>query len=160
MRVQVVAGLLVLALGTGCSDHPEEMCTLVGGESGISVTVAAELAPLSRLAIDVCRAGQCREHEVVLRDRRLPGPPTCVGSRRPGRCSAQQAAAGTQQAFGSANVPSGSLDARARYQRSGLSFATPTTSIEALASYPNGPGCEPRVVQLHLELDATGIHQY
>src|SRR5687767_12023340 len=119
MRVQIAGGLLVLALGSGCSDRPEQMCTLIGGVSGVSVTVASDLAPISRLALELCQDGLCREYEVELRDRMLRRPSDCAASGRPDRCRALQAMAGTQSGYVSAEVPSGDLEVRARYERDG-----------------------------------------
>jgi hypothetical protein len=149
----VLVGILAVVAVSGCA--PEHACTAIGTPVGVSVTVAAPIAPGVRSAeLEVCWSGTCRHPALTLYPGTAAVPDTCP-TAPDAPCGARMTSTGTLTGF--ADVPdlprtpvTVHLTLTGDTTRDLRTEATPTVS------YPNGPDCGEGGPQVAVHVTDTG----
>lgn len=159
MRGAPVGLLAVVALLSGCSDggSAEQACTLIGSESGVSVEVSADLAPVRGLVLTVCSDGECTDGRVGLRPGTSVASEGCDGTGPDAVCSAEVTPDGTQYGFVSTELTDGPVQVSATYRQDGATVVLEAVEVRARTTYPNGPDCGAGGVQAVVTMGPGGL---
>jgi hypothetical protein len=160
--VAVVGSVVSVALLAGCGDEgagasDERRCTLIGSESGLSVTVPTEVAPVRGLRLEVCAAGTCETRRVVLHEGTSVAEESCSGDGPDAACAAEVTPDGSQYGFVRLDLVAGPVEVSASRAGPGARVDLAPTAVEAATTYPNGPDCGAGGVQAQVTLTSTGL---
>ena len=146
----------MIAALSGCTPVA---CSDICSDPGISVVIAAELAPtLSRLTLDVCAGNNCRTVPVAL----FPGSSThgddCPSASPDSVCSATAVPNGTLTGFATVTgLPTGAIQIGATATIGGVKRRFDRIGVTSTTTYPNGPRCDPGGNQAQLEVRQSGL---
>ena len=154
------SSVAVLALVTGCSAAAGQACTEIGAPSGISVTVAADLAEdVETLSLAVCTPGGCADHRVEL----SPGSDAvnagCAGDEPDAPCSATMTPNATLVGFVELpDLSAGTIEVGATVTGQDTDAQTfPPVEVAVEPTYPNGPQCPAEGNQALVTLSGAGL---
>lgn len=117
---------------TGCSSTPEVVCTAIGAESGIAITVTPPLAQSGEsAALEVCWGDTCHDAQPELHKH------------------SDDANASDLTGFAAIeDLPQGDVAVRVTlFDAEKVEIFSDETTVAAAATYPNGPDCPAEGVQ-------------
>ncbi len=161
---RTAAALLAPLLAPGCA-APESACTMIGGLSGVSVTVdRAVAADLGALKLRVCwdltsASPHCRDTAVEL----MAGSDSVDQGCEPGgpdaACSATAVPNGSKVGFVQLDALSeGPITVAGTAIIASRRQTFPVIELTASPSYPNGPDCGVGGYQAMVNVGSDGLH--